>query len=94
MSDRYDIRLSGCDDYTDLLDVELTDTEHAIIARIAALATEAGGGCMPTMRIEPAPTAPADWESCQDCYGSFGDVPFRRTRYGWVHQTCAAGAES
>lgn len=55
---KYTIGLYGCDDST-IFDMELTETEKALLDRVAELAEKTHMyGCMPTMMIKPAKNDP------------------------------------
>lgn len=49
---KHTIVLSGCDDST-WIDIDLTPEEMRVIERLAAKADVIGGGCMPTIAIDP-----------------------------------------
>ena len=46
------IRLRGCDDVTDIR-INLTPDEMRVIERLVARADQVGGGCRPTIVIDP-----------------------------------------
>jgi hypothetical protein len=48
------IRLRGCDDTTDI-EIDLTPTEMRVIERLVAKTDVIGGGCKPTIIIDPEP---------------------------------------
>jgi hypothetical protein len=87
---RYDVTLHGCDDSTNLLDIELSDVELAAVQRLAELASKEGGGCSPTMSLGPSPEAPGLNAYCEYCFATLasGDEVRRYDREGWVHVKC------
>jgi hypothetical protein len=48
------IRLRGCDDSTDI-EIDLTPTEMRVVERLVAKTDVIGGGCKPTIIIDPEP---------------------------------------
>lgn len=48
----YTVYVPGCDDSTSV-EVDLTDAEAAVVAKVARLVEDAGGGCSPRMYIAP-----------------------------------------
>lgn len=48
----YRVTVTTCDDAT-VVETDLTFQEHATVERVAALVNAQGGGCMPTMKVEP-----------------------------------------
>jgi hypothetical protein len=49
---RHVIRLRGCDDVTDI-EINLTPDEMRVVERLVAKADVLGGGCQPTIIIDP-----------------------------------------
>lgn len=51
----YEIRLKGCCHESTVIEVSLTDLEHALLARIARMTQDVSEfDCQPTMTITPA----------------------------------------
>lgn len=52
---RVRVSVVGCDDRTDV-EMEVDDVEFHVLLRLRGAVNAVGGGCQPTMEVEPLPS--------------------------------------
>jgi hypothetical protein len=83
---RWDVVLSGCDDVTHLLDIELTDGQLEAVQHLAQLSVAHGGGCRPTLSLDPSPPNGGLGRTCAQCWQPIGPENAKRLdRDHWQH---------
>lgn len=89
-TERWDLKICGCDASTLLADLDLTPEVVAALQRISALSVETSDyGCMPTLQLSPTPTAPDDGALCGECWEPFTTGSAVRDKDGdWAHPAC------